>query len=111
LAIRHESLTSVILSFVMQNYELTLILKGKVTPAKKKAIVEKIDKIISEQKGKKGEVDDWGEIELTYKIKKEGTGYFLRIPLELDAKGAKAFADKLRMEEEIVRYLLVKNEG
>lgn len=92
----------------MRDYQLTLILKGKTTPAKKKAVIEKIEKVVVGSKGKAGKVEDWGAIELTYKIGKEGTGYFLQFPLELDAKGAKTLAEKLKMEEEIVRYLLIR---
>ena len=92
----------------MRNYELTVILPGKATPAKKKAAQEKVEKAITDLKGKVGKVEELGEIDLTYKIKKETSGIFLHFALELEAKGAKALADTLKMESEIIRYLLIR---
>ena len=67
----------------MRSYELTVVLPGKTTPAKKKSSQEKIEKIINSGKGKVGNVDDWGEITLSYPIAKNETGIFLHIPLQL----------------------------
>ena len=92
----------------MGKYELTVVLDGKATAAKKKRVVEKIKKLISTFKGKVGKVEDWGEKELAFKIKKSTTGIFLHIPLELNPEAAKAINGKLRLEEEILRYLLVR---
>ena len=67
----------------MRQYELTIILAGKATPAKKKSVTEKIKKLITTLKGKVGKVEDWGEKELAYQIAKNETGIFLHFPLEL----------------------------
>ncbi len=93
----------------MRNYELTILLDGKATAAKKKRVVDKIKKIITTLKGKVGKLEDWGEKELAYKIKKSTTGIFLHFPLKLNSAAAKAINGKLRLEEEILRYLLVRN--
>jgi small subunit ribosomal protein S6 len=92
----------------MNKYELTIVLDGKATAAKKKAAVEKIQKIITTFKGKVEKVDDWGKKELAYKIGKSDSGVFLLFSLELSGEGAKALPNKLKLEEEIIRYLLVK---
>jgi small subunit ribosomal protein S6 len=92
----------------MTNYELTIVLPGKTTPAKKKAVVSRIEKLITTLKGKIGKLEDWGEKELSYKIKKNTTGVFLHFPIELDANIAKSLPAKLNVEEDIIRYLLVR---
>lgn len=92
----------------MQNYELTVVLPGEVSPAKKKAVVEKVEKTASTLEGKVAKVEEWGKIDLAYKINKETSGIFLHFVLELDGKGAKTITDKLKMEEEIIRYLLIR---
>ena len=48
-----------ILAQVMKNYELTLILEGKVTSAKKKAVLESLEKIVKLFKGQMDKVEDW----------------------------------------------------
>lgn len=44
----------------MNKYELTVVLDPKATVAKKKKVIETIEKIISLLKGKLGKVEDWG---------------------------------------------------
>jgi small subunit ribosomal protein S6 len=94
----------------MRKYELTVVLPDKATAAKKKSATEKIKKLVKTLKGKIGKVDEWGEIDLAYKIGKNDTGTFLHFPLELDPETVKSVNDKLRLEEEIIRYLLVRKD-
>ena len=94
----------------MRNYELTVVLPGKATPAKKKTAQGKIEKIVTAAKGKVDKFDDWGERELAYPIAKNDTGNFLHFQLELEAEAVKGLDSKLNLEEGIIRYLLVKKE-
>lgn len=94
----------------MRNYELTIVLPGGVTPAKKKSTREKIEKMLGAMKAKVGKVEDWGEIKLAYPIAESSAGIFLHFPLELEAQSAKTIAGKLKLEEDIIRYLLVRKE-
>jgi len=80
----------------MNKYELVLLISGKV------------EKLISGFKGKVGKVDDWGKIDLRYKIKKSENGIFLLLNIELDSDQVKKLHDKLQTDEEILRFLLVK---
>ncbi|MEK7525867.1 MAG: 30S ribosomal protein S6 [Patescibacteria group bacterium] len=92
----------------MKNYELTIVLDGKASSAKKKAAQQKATSMVEAFKGKIGKVEDWGERELAYKIGKSETGHYIFIPLQMEAAGAKNLNDKLRLEEDLIRYLLVR---
>ncbi len=92
----------------MNAYELTVALPGKATPAKKKSYQEKLEKLVKLNKGNVKNTDDWGEVQLAYKIKKNTTGTFLHFNLELDAQSVKNISDKLRVDDEIIRHLLVR---
>ncbi len=94
----------------MQTYELTLVLSGKATPAKKKQVTETIESMIKVFKGKVKETKDWGKMDLAYPIKKNDVGNFLHYVLELEKDKAAQIDQKLRLEEEVIRYLLVKVE-
>ena len=96
-----------ILSFVMRKYELTVVLDGKATPAKKKSVTELVEKVVTINKGKVGKVEDLGTKDLAYKIGKSATGVYLYFPLELEARSAKDVTAKLRTNEDIIRYLLI----
>lgn len=100
----------------MNKYELTLVLDAKTTPAKKKSILESLEKTVNLLKGKmdkqslplSGKVEDWGVKELFHLIKKHSQGSFLHIPLELLASKVKQLDLKLKTEDNIIRYLIVK---
>ena len=94
----------------MNGYELTVVLPGKTKAAKKKTVSEKIEKLVKTAGGRVDKTDDWGEIDLAYKIKKEATGLFLQFLIELKGSEVKSLPDKLRLESDIIRYLIVKKE-
>lgn len=54
-------------------------------------------------------VDKWGAKPLAYPIKKEIKAYFLR--LEIEEGDPKALRQALKVEETVLRYLLVKVLG
>lgn len=95
----------------MQKYELTLVLPEKATPAKKKSVRELIKKLIDTNEGKVVKEDEWGKIDLSYEINGESAGVFLHDTLELKPESVKQINEKLRLEQDILRYLLVKMEG
>lgn len=92
----------------MTNYELTILLPEKATPAKKKSVSEKIKKIVTGAKGKVAKVDDWGKKDLAYPIGGNTAGNYLIFELELEPGSAKELDSKLNLEEEILRYLLIR---
>ncbi len=94
----------------MAKYELVVILDSKTTPVKKKAFEEKISKIVTVFEGKVLSTLDWGIKEFVYPIKKKDSGLFLIFTLELDPKAAKQLPSKFKLEEDILRHLLIKLE-
>ena len=94
----------------MNNYELTIILEGKTTAAKKKTVLESIEKTVKLLKGEMNKVEDWGVKELFHKMNKKSEGAFLHIPLKLPATAIKQLDLKLKTEDNIIRYLIVKKK-
>ncbi len=95
----------------MRNYELVIVLDGKVTSAKKKSFIEKMEVLVKEIKGKTDKVKDWGVKDLAYKIDKSTSGAYLIFPLELNPDSVKVIAEKIRLDNEIIRYLLVRKDN
>ena len=92
----------------MNKYELTVILEGKTTSAKKKAVLETLEKAVKMLEGKIEKAEDWGVKELFHEIKKNKEGLYLHMPFEMTAKSIKSFEIKLKAEENILRYLIIK---
>lgn len=87
---------------------MTLVLDGKAGAAKKKKVTETLEKTLKIFKGVIKESKEWGVKELAYKLGKSETGLFLLFDLELNPKDLKALNDKLRTNEDVLRYLVVK---
>ena len=83
----------------MRKYELTLVMDTKATPAKKKAVGETIDKVVKVFKGKVEKTEDWGQ---------KGSGQVLHFLLELDSASAKGMEAKLKSEEAVKKYLIIR---
>lgn len=95
----------------MNKYELTVILEAKTTAAKKKSVLETLEKIINLLEGKIEKAEDWGVKDLFHEIKKQKEGLYLHMPFEMNAKSIKPFEIKLKAEENILRYLIVRTEA
>lgn len=94
----------------MRDYELTLVIDPDLTSEKQKKLITKIKKIITDLKGKVGKTDEWGRKELAYPIKKKTLGYYFLLETKLSEKEPIEIEKKLRLEEGIIRHLLVKSE-
>jgi small subunit ribosomal protein S6 len=94
----------------MRDYELVLVIDPDLTGADQKKLISKIKKIIQELKGKVGKTDEWGKRELAYPIKKKNLGYYFLLAIKLPPEGPGQIEGKLKLEEQLIRYLLVKKE-
>ncbi len=94
----------------MKDYVLTIVLPGKVTAAKKKSTLEKIAKIVTVSEGKVKETKETGVLPLAYEIAKSDTGLFINFELEFETSAVKPFTEKIKLEEGIIRYLLIRQE-
>lgn len=92
----------------MNKYELTIILEGKTISAKKKAVLESLEKAIKLLEGKIEKAEDWGVKELFHEIKKQKEGMYLHMPFEMVAKSIKPLEIKLKAIDTILRYLIVR---
>ena len=91
-------------------YELTIVLDGKATAAKKKAVIELIEKLVKVVSGKIIKKDDWGVKDFAYPIGKINSGYYMFFELELETDKVKDINQKLVIEEDVLRFLIVKGK-
>jgi small subunit ribosomal protein S6 len=64
--------------------------------------------------GKAGEVfavDHWGARQMAYPIDKQNTGYYVVAQVQAEVDGLPEFERALRLDTELLRYLIVLNEG
>lgn len=94
----------------MRNYELVFIVAPTIEDENVQAVVDKVDDWIQSDDGKVIKVDHWGRRQLAYSIQKctEGTYVLLNIQLKPDALDE--LERNLKLDVNIIRYLLVRTE-
>lgn len=95
----------------MESYELTAVLPGKASANKKKKFIKYVEDLLKTFEGRVTKTEEWGDIDLAYKINKNEKGFFIYFELEVEPKNTKQLDDKLRLEEDVIRYLLIKKEN
>lgn len=90
----------------MRDYKLVVILKSDLKKERKDKLLSDMQSWIGEVKSQK--TDSLGDKKLAYPIKKERTGEYLVMDFEANTIPTD-FDDKIRMQEEVLRYLLVRN--
>lgn len=94
----------------MRDYELTLVIDPDLGSDKQKDFLQKIKKTLEELKGKVNKTKEWGKRILAYPIKKKEMGYYFLWEINFDPTGLKKLEEKLKLEENLLRYLIVKKE-
>ncbi len=92
----------------MNNYLLTLVLKSDMDEKGRKDLLDSVKKKIQGATGKITKEDIWGARDLSYPIKRQNKGYYIHFEFETDPQIAKTLDKNLKVEEDIIRYLLVR---
>ncbi len=94
----------------MRNYEIAVVLHPDLEIDIESA-TSKVEKIIEAAKGKITKKDNWGKRKLAYKIKKQDWGIYVFYQVQLEPANVAQIEAKLRITEEVMRYLIVSMEN
>jgi small subunit ribosomal protein S6 len=94
----------------MRDYELVLVIDPEISGVDQKKLITKIKKIIEELKGKVEKTEEWGKKKFAYPMKKKSLGYYFLWMVKLPPEGPSEMEKQLKLEEKLIRYLLVKKE-
>lgn len=92
----------------MNSYYLTLVIDPKLEEKERKSFLETLVKKVTGEAGKIVKEDLWGVRDLAYPIKKQTKGYFAHFELETNPEIANSIDKTLRVEEDVLRYLLIR---
>jgi small subunit ribosomal protein S6 len=95
----------------MRLYEVVYILDPALVEDAVDAKLEKFHSLATSQGGEVAAVDHWGVRQLAYPIRKLGSGYYVVAQFTAAASALPEFERLLKLDEEVIRYLLVLNEG
>ena len=76
--------------------------------AERKALLDSISKKMVGEDGEIKKMDLWGQKDLSYRIKGNSKGFYVHMELEANPKNAKGLDKTLKLEEDILRYLIIR---
>ena len=94
----------------MRNYEIMFIVKTTISEDEIKKVIENFGNILTTNGAKIISTKDMGQRELAYEINKFTTGYYFLYVVEANAETVKEFDRIVRINESLLRHLIVKVE-
>ena len=95
----------------MNKYELTVVVNAKIEDDVRVATVEKVKEYVARYGGTVTNVDEWGKKRLAYEIQKMKEGFYYFIQFEADATAPAEIERPVRIMENVIRYLCVRQEA
>ena len=96
----------------MRDYEIVYIFTPELEDEQ---VTQKLDRfhglIAGENGGEITAVDHWGRRQFAYPIEDQTSGYYVVVHAATDGERLPEFERILKLDEELLRYLIVVNEG
>lgn len=95
----------------MMKYELALVLSAKIEDEERAAMVEKVQAMITTAGAAITNVDEWGKKQLAYEIQKMKEGFYYFITFESDSNCPNEVEQRVRIMENVIRYLCIRQDA
>mgnify|MGYP003467506219 FL=1 len=95
----------------MNKYELAVVVNAKIEDDARAAVIEKVQAYITRFGGQVSDVDEWGKKRLAYEIQKMREGYYYFIHFEAEATAPAEIESRLRIMDNVLRFLCVRQEA
>ena len=95
----------------MNKYELALVVNAKIEDEARNNIVESVKGLVTRFGGTITDVEEWGKKRLAYDIQKMSEGYYYFIHFDADSTAPGEIESRIRIMENVLRFLCVKQEA
>ena len=95
----------------MNKYELVLVVNAKIEDEARTAVVDKAKAYVERFGGTVTEVEDWGKKKLAYEIQHMKEGFYYFIQFEADAACPAELEKRVRIMDNVLRYLVVRKDA
>ena len=95
----------------MNKYELAVVLSANLEDDERSAAMEKVTGYITRFGGTVSKVDEWGKKQLAYEIQKMTEAYYYFITFEAPETAPAEIEANVRIMEQVLRFLIVKQEA
>ena len=95
----------------MNKYELVVVVNAVIEDDARAAVIEKAKDLITRFGGTISGVDEWGKKRLAYEIQKMREAFYYFIKFESDSNCPNEVENSVRIMENVIRFLCVKDEA
>ena len=95
----------------MRNYEGVFIINPDLSNEASKGVVTQLQELVSKNGGRVDGLQEWGKKRLAYKINKKQDGNYVLLNFQLDTKQTKKLEQALRLNDQLLRFLLVNKDA
>ena len=95
----------------MNKYELAVVVSAKIEDDERAQVIEKVKALVERFGGKISDVDEWGKKRLAYEIQKMKEAFYYFIQFESDSNCPNEVEAHVRIMEQVIRYLCVRQDA
>ena len=95
----------------MNKYELALVINAKIEDDARTDAIEKIKALIEKFGGEITNVDEWGKKKLAYEVQKMKEAFYYFIQFDAETTAPAEIESRVRIMDNVIRYLIVKQEA
>ena len=95
----------------MAKYELAVVVNAKIEDDARAAVIEKVQNYVTRFGGQISDVEEWGKKRLAYEVQKMREGYYYFIHFEAETTAPAEIEARLRIMENVIRYLCVRQDA
>ncbi|MDF2699930.1 MAG: rpsF [Haloplasmataceae bacterium] len=96
--------------FLMKNYEIMFIIRPNMEDDAKKTLVDNFTNVLTSRDAVVDKVENWGVRNLAYEIGDYRKGNYALITAKAPVEAINEFDRLARISEDIIRYIIVKDE-
>lgn len=95
----------------MNKYEMTVVVSAKIEDDERAAVIDKCKALVERFGGTITNIDEWGKKKLAYEIQKMKEAFYYFIQFDADSTAPAEIESRMRIMDNVIRYLIVKNEA
>lgn len=93
----------------MKKYEIMYIIRPNLEEEPRKALIEELNNVLKGLESNVVKVSEWGLRTLEYEIQKFKKGYYVVLDVEATEEARAEFDRIIRIKEDVIRYLIIRD--
>ena len=95
----------------MNKYELAVVVSAKIEDDERAQVIEKVKALVERFGGQISDVDEWCNKRLAYEIQNMKEAYYYCIHFESDAETPSEIEQRIRIMDNVIRFLCVRQDA